>query len=115
MDPSTILACVVAGGMALSFFAGWGACFLWKDEQVSRRDDRIAAVERALEREEQEATVAADSRRDMAAQDRARADVLAAPDRIKRVRDALAARKPAPAPAPPSADAGAVRQPRRVG
>lgn len=119
MDPATILALVVAGVGALAFCAGAGGVHLWLSERIAWRDETIRTLREALEREHAEATVAADSRRDMAAADRARADALAAPDardRLKRVLDLLPAGggKPAAPAGPGPADAGAGRAPRLV-
>ena len=118
MDPSTILACVVAGVAIFFFLAGAGSVHLWLSERIAWRDETVRTLQAALEREHAEATVAADSRRDMAAQDRARADALAAPDardRLKRVLDLLPrGGQPAPAPAAGQADAGGGRAHRRV-
>lgn len=118
MDPSTILALVVAGFGVLAFGAGAGGCYLWLGERIAWRDETVRALREALEREHAEATVAADSRRDMAAADRARADALAAPDardRLKRVLDLLPpGGKPATPAAPGPADAGAGRAARLV-
>lgn len=118
MDPSTILALVVAGFGVLAFGAGAGGCYLWLSERIAWRDETVRTLSAALEREHAEATVAADSRRDMAAADRARADALAAaagPERLKRVLDLLPrGGQPQPPAAAGQADTGGGRAPRVV-
>jgi hypothetical protein len=120
MDPQTILVAIVASLAVVCFGAGFGACFLWLNERVGRKDDVIGQLKGALEQEHEEANVAAASRRNQAAGNAAIADALRGADdgaRLKRVLALFprAGSKPAPAAADATDDAGASRQPRRVG
>lgn len=121
MDPSTILACVVAGVAVFFFLAGAGAVGLWLSERIAWRDETIRAARAALERERAEARAVAASRRDMAAGAEADAAALAgapgddAGARLDRVLDLFGPRKPEPAAAAAQADAGGSRAVRRVG
>lgn len=109
MDPSTILACVVAGVAVFFFCAGAGAVHLWLSERIAWRDETLRTVRAALEREHQEARVAADSRRDMALGDEKRAAALqgAGPDDPRRLERVLDLFGPRGQPAPPAAAAAA--------